>query len=193
MAGRSRRPRSGPEDPERGVEDAASNPPADPESVARAIVLRKLTAAPRSRAELAQALTERNVDEDVQQRVLDRFTEVGLIDDAGYAELLVRSRQRERGLARRGLAVELRRRGIDGDTAQEALAAVDADSERETARRLVAKRLPALSRYDRDTKVRRLSGMLGRKGYSGALAAEVIREALRTELEDDGQLDAPED
>lgn len=178
-----RRPRPGREDPERGVEDAASNPPADPESVARAIVLRKLTAAPRSRAELAAALTERDVPAEVQQRVLDRFVEVGLIDDAGYAELLVRSRQRERGLARRGLAVELRRRGIDDEVASQALEAVDDASEHDLALRLVQKRLPSLARFDRPTQIRRLSGMLARKGYGSGVVMTVIREAL-------GELDA---
>ena len=66
--------------------------------------------------------------------MLDRFTEVGLIDDAEYARMLVRTRHAERGLSRRAIAVELRRRGIDDELAGDALEQVDADDEEVAAR-----------------------------------------------------------
>ncbi len=65
--------------------------------------------------------------------VLDRFDEVGLVDDASYAEMIVRTRHAERGLSRRAIAVELRRRGIDEDVAADALEQVDGDDERQAA------------------------------------------------------------
>ncbi len=43
--------------------------------------------------------------------ILDRFEEVGLVDDAQYAEMIVRTRHAERGLSRRAISTELRRRG----------------------------------------------------------------------------------
>ena len=51
-----------------------------------------------------------------------RFAEVGLIDDRAFAEAWVGSRHAGRGLARRALAAELRRRGVDGETVGEAVA-----------------------------------------------------------------------
>src|SRR3954466_11079789 len=95
---------------------ADSTPDADPESVARAIVLRQLTMAPRSRAQLADKLAERGADEAVAERVLDRFEEVGLVDDEAFAQLLVRSQRAGRGLGRRALAHELRRKGVEHET-----------------------------------------------------------------------------
>ena len=112
---------------------ADDTPDADPESVARAIVLRQLTMAPRSRAQLADKLAERGAPADVAQRVLDRFEEVGLIDDVAFAEMLVRSQQASRGLGRRGLAHELRRKGVDDETAALALEQVDDEAELEAA------------------------------------------------------------
>jgi regulatory protein len=161
---------------------ADTTPDADPESVARAIVLRSLTAAPRSRAQLGEKLARRGAPEEVARRVLDRFEEVGLVDDAAFAEGWVRSRHQSRGLSRRALASELRTKGIDDDTAREALAAVDADDERRAAERLVARRLGSVRGLPRDKQVSRLAGMLARKGYGSAIAVSVIRAALDADV-----------
>jgi regulatory protein len=149
----------------------------DPESVARSLCLRALTGAPKTRQQLADLLAQRGVPEEAAETVLDRFTEVGLIDDAAYARAWVSSRQAGRGLARRALSAELRAKGVDPEVAAEAVEAVDDDDEREAARRLV-----------RVTASRRLVGMLARKGYNGGLAAAVVREAL--DADDDDALTA---
>jgi regulatory protein len=177
-AGRGRRAPAD-EPPEDGPAAVGAEP--DHESVARAILLRQLTAAPRSRQQLAEALARRDVPEDVADRVLDRFTEVGLVDDAAYAEVLVRSRHAERGLSRRALALELRRRGVDDGVAQEALAQVDDDDEEHAARALARKKLASTRGLDRETRMRRVYGALGRRGYGGSLVARVVREELDAE------------
>lgn len=153
-------------------------PDADPESVARTIVLRRLTAAPRTRSQLHDDLRRRAVPDDVAARVLDRFTAVGLVDDLAFAQGWVRSRLATRGLSRRALAHELRGKGVDDEVAAEALAEVDEHDERAAAEALVAKRLPALRRHDPQVQVRRLVAMLARKGYSGGLAVQVARAAV---------------
>jgi regulatory protein len=150
----------------------------DPESVARGVCLRALTGAPKTRQQLAELLEKRGVPDDAAETVLDRFTEVGLIDDAAFARAWVSSRQSGRGLARRALSAELRAKGIEPEVAAEAVLAVGDDDERETARRLVDRKVGAMRRLDRATATRRLMGMLARKGYNGGLAAAVIREAL---------------
>lgn len=176
IAGGSARGRSTtppPEDP------AARESEADPYEVARAIVLRQLTAAPRSRKQLEDKLLKRNCDPDVAAEVLDRMEAVGLVDDEAYAHMLVRSQQQGRGLARRGLAHELRKKGVNEQTAEVALEAeVTAEGERARAEELVAKKLRTMAGLDRQVKTRRLAGMLARKGYPGELAYSVIREAL---------------
>ena len=165
-------------------EDAAG----DPESVARAICLRLLTLQPRTRAELAAALARRGVPDDASGTVLSRFTEVGLIDDRAFAAAWVDSRHAGRGLSRRALAAELRRRGVDGEIVGEAVAVVDAEAEERAARQLVDRRLASTRRLDQPARVRRLAGMLARKGYPGGLAVRVVREALAAEGTDPGDL-----
>lgn len=151
---------------------------ADPFAVARAIVLRQLALAPRSRAQLEKKLRERGCPDEVAEQVLDRMTDVGLVDDEAYAELLVRSKQATRGLARKALAHELRKQGIDGDVADEALSQVGHEDERDKAEQLVAKKMRSMHGLDADTQARRLAGMLARKGYSGEIAWPVIRDAI---------------
>lgn len=158
--------------------------PGDPESVARAICLRALTGTPKTRKQLADLLARRGVPEDAAVAVLDRFTEVGLIDDAAFARAWVGSRQSGRGLARRALRAELHAKGVDAEVAAEALTLVDEEDERNGARELVRRRVAGMSRLDRATATRRLLGMLARKGYGGGLAAAVVREALDARVDD---------
>ncbi|NUO35737.1 MAG: regulatory protein RecX [Dermatophilaceae bacterium] len=153
-------------------------PEADAESVARAIVLRQLSMAPRSRAQLERKLRQRGCDEAVAAKVLDRMTEVGLVDDEAYAQMLVRSRQAGKGLARRALAHELRKQGIDQEVADQALGQVGAGDERIRAEQLVAKKLRSMRGMPPEVQARRLAGMLARKGYSGEVAWPVIRDGV---------------
>ncbi|WP_240674983.1 regulatory protein RecX [Cellulomonas endophytica] len=163
--------------------------------MARAVALRMLTGAPRSRHQLEEALARREVPEEVAGRVLDRFTEVGLVDDEEYARMLVRSRHSERGLSRRALGVELRRKGVDDETAQAALATIDGDDEERAARVLVRKRLAGTRGLEREVRVRRTLAALGRKGYAPGLVLGLVREelALEGEESDDDAWPLPED
>lgn len=162
----------------------ADGPDADSESVARTILLDALTGQARSRKELRQKLAKKDVPDDLAERLLDRFTEVGLVDDEAFARAWVQSRQRSRGLARRALAQELRRKGVDDATARAALDDVDPAQEEEAARLLVRKKLRSLRGVDHATATRRLAGLLARKGYPAGLAFAVVREELGA---DDGE------
>jgi regulatory protein len=146
--------------------------------VARKILLDQLTGQARSRSELAAKLAKKHVPDDVAVRLLDRFEEVGLVDDAAFAREWVQSRRAGRGLARRALAMELRRKGVDAAVVSEAVDDVDPADELESARQLVRRKLPSLQRFDAVTQVRRLTGMLARKGYPSGLCFRVVREEL---------------
>ncbi|MBA2953110.1 regulatory protein RecX [Nocardioides sp. MAH-18] len=157
---------------------AVQVPEADPESVARKILLDQLTGQARSRKELADKLSAKNVPPEVATRLLDRFEEVGLVDDEAFARSWIASRQPGKHLARRALAQELRRKGVDDEVAREALDEIDPADEEEAARALVRKKLRSLSRVDDTTATRRLVGMLARKGYGSGLAFAVVKDEL---------------
>ncbi|MDF0531464.1 regulatory protein RecX [Tsukamurella sp. 8F] len=173
-----------PEEPE-----AVGDTPADPEEIARRegqardLVYRALGARDHSRAELRAKLAKRGFDEDLAERVLARFVNAGLVDDAMFAQRWVESRHRYSGRGRRALAMELRRKGIGDAEAAEALQQVTRDDERERAAELVERKLARKQvpedRAECDRLVQRLVGMLGRRGYHPSLALSVVLDAVR--------------
>lgn len=153
--------------------------PGDPESVARAICLRALTQRARTRAELSATLDRRGVPPEAARAVLDRFAEVGLIDDHALAVGFAEAAHRERGLSGRAVATTLRRRGVDGPVVEAAVSRIDAQSERDAALRLATRRAASLAGLDPAVQARRLVGLLARRGYSATVAYSVTREVLR--------------
>ncbi|MFJ6887732.1 recombination regulator RecX [Streptomyces californicus] len=172
-------------------EPRGSGEPRDPVEQARGICLRLLTGTPRTRKQLADALRKREIPDEAAEEVLSRFEDVGLIDDAAFAGTWVESRHHGRGLARRALVRELRTKGVDSAVIDEAVGQLDADQEEETARELVARKLRSTRGLDRDKRLRRLAGMLARKGYGEGMALRVVRQALEEEGEDTEGLDEP--
>ncbi|MDH6629606.1 regulatory protein [Streptomyces sp. LBL] len=194
--GRRRRGRAEPSGEDGGSSFSSraekEEPSADPVERARAICLRLLTGTPRTRKQLADALRKREIPDDAAEEVLSRFEDVGLINDSAFADAWVESRHHGRGLARRALAQELRTKGVDSTLIDAAMAQLDSEQEEATAAELVARKLRATRGLDRDKRLRRLAGMLARKGYPEGMALRVVRQALEEEgeqtefIEDDG-------
>ena len=154
---------------------------ADPTGYARQVCLDLLAAGPRTRQELARALAKKGVPEEAAEHVLERFTDVGMIDDALFASLWVSSRHRGKGLAGRALSQELRRKGVDDEIVREAVTSLDPEQEEQTARALVRRKLASTKGLGTDARIRRLSGMLARKGYGPGLAFRIVKEELEAE------------
>jgi len=154
------------------------SPQADPEALARKILLDQLTGQARSRAELARKLAGKGVPDEIAQPLLKRFEEVGLIDDPAFARAWVQSRHSGKGLARRALAQELKAKGVCDDAVRDALDELDPEDEIESARKLVRRKMRFVQRLDPMTATRRLSAMLARKGYSSGAAFRIVREEL---------------
>ena len=181
------------EEPENKREARPRRAPADPVTAAREYCLNLLAARPMTRAELHKKLIGRGYEQDVADQVLNRLDEVGLVDDAAVAEVYVRSRHNYQGMARKALSIELRRKGVADDVVAEAVSAVDAEAEEARARELVRKRLRGTVPADEVAMIRRLVGMLARKGYSAGLAYQVVKSELRDFGSETDLLDTPGD
>lgn len=148
------------------------------ESVARRIALDALSRTARTRGQLEGLLKKKGIAPEAAAAVLDRFEEVGLIDDVDFAEAFVESRHRIRGQGGRALSMELRRRGVADDVVAEAVGGLSPEREFETACRIARSRYERMSAVAPEVKVRRLAGFLARKGYSGAIVARAVREVV---------------
>jgi regulatory protein len=154
---------------------------------ARQICLRLLTIAPRTQAQLAEALHRRGVPDEAAETVLSRFADVGLIDDAAFARAWVESRHYSRGLSRRSLSAELRRQGVQSEEIREAVDTLDPEQEAATARRLVEQKMAGTRGQPPEVRVRRAAGSLARKGYPAGLVFRLIKEVLEHEGEREGE------
>ena len=158
-------------------------PDAHPQSVeaAREIVLRRLDRSAAPRAALVELLERKEVDPRVAVEVLDRLEAAGVIDDAAYAARLVRTRFAEKGAARRAIAEELRRKGLEEQNVAAALGQIDSDDEDAAALALARKKLIATRHLPWEVRRRRTAAMLGRKGYSREVTMRAIEDALAEE------------
>lgn len=161
-----------------GPEGAQADNEPITEDMARAVVLRQLAMGPRSRKQLEDTLRRRSCPDHLATTILDRMTEVGLVDDQAFAQLLVRSRQVGRGLAKRALAHELRTKGVDDEIVEKTLDSIDHESERARAEELAAKKLRTMAGLGPTVQARRLSGMLTRKGYPPSVVYSVVRATI---------------
>ena len=155
------------------------------EEQAHALCLRLLTARARSRAELIDKMAKRGYPDEVAETVLSRLVAVGLVDDEDFAAQWVRSRHTYSGKGKRALATELRTKGVDAEVIAAALDGIDAVAERGRAEQLVERKLrrEVLADGDDAKVMRRLVGMLARRGYSQTMAVAVVTDALAAERE----------
>jgi len=164
-------------------EDAPTTP-ADPAERAREIALRLLTHSPRSCAQLREKLIARDVEPTVAEALIERYVEVGLLDDAALAAQIARTRHAERGLAPRAIRQELQRKGFEPADIEAALEPIPQAID-DRARELARKRWDALAHVAPEARVRRVVGMLARRGYSPSSAFAVVKDWQRADTAGD--------
>jgi len=151
---------------------------ADPIEVARTVALNALSSRAKSRHELEVLLARRGVEPEIAKSVLDRLANVGLINDREFAKAWTTSRRRAKGLSRRALALELDAKGIDRTVAEEVLTDFSPEDEYATALAIAKKKAQTLLALPREVQMRRVSGLLARKGFSSAVATRVLKEVI---------------
>lgn len=149
---------------------------ADPYSIANTIALNALVARAKSKGELLAHLKKRGVEDDVAQATIFRLTEIGLINDAEFAKAWTQSRHTSKKLSKRIIGSELRTRGVDQQSIDEALDEIDDESEYRTAFSLAMRKYSTMSRLEPEVQIRRIQSLLQRKGFPFSIITRVIRE-----------------
>jgi regulatory protein len=145
----------------------------------------------RSRRELADRLRRKRFPQAAVDYALQEVQRLGLLDDRAFAEAWVRDRLRLRPRGSRALLAELARRGVDGEAARSAVAAVMREEGTDDAALCAAaaekwlrsqqRQRPATADPDERRRIgqrreRRLAAFLARRGFGTA----AIRDAVRT-------------
>jgi regulatory protein len=155
--------------------------PQEWEERAREVLLARLSRGPRSKHQLAVLLENRGVPEEISEMLLNRFTEVGLIDDAAFALAFTRDKRSSRGLAKSALKRELASVGISQEHSEAALETIDSSDDLQLAIRLVEKRWYSVARLESDARYRRLGGFLARRGFPSGIISTAIKTVERSE------------
>ena len=162
-------------------DDSDSTPSLSPEkqeSRARNVLLYQLGRSAKSKDQCRKILAKRGINPEIAERILDRFEEAQIIDDAMFARVFTNSQIKSRGLAKSAIARGLKEKGINQLLIEDALVELDSESEQARANELAINRVRRMSGLEREVILRRLSGFLARKGYSGSVVSSATRAAL---------------
>lgn len=149
--------------------------------------LRLLDQRARSRVELRRRLLAKDEPEELVDDVLDRLEAAGLIDDGEFARQWVRQRAQRRGKSRLALDRELRDKGVSEAVRSDALEELSRAEEDDIARALARKKAASIKSepegyQERVKQLRRIVGVLARRGFPESAALPIAVEALDERL-----------
>jgi regulatory protein len=126
---------------------------------------------------LASALEKHEIPTEIAQHVIQRFSEVELIDDEAYAQQVVDASRRTKGLARSMVKRKLADKGLDAQIINQVASDISDEDELVVATELAIKRLGQLAKLAPEVRNRRLVGFLQRRGFGSGVVFAAIREA----------------
>lgn len=129
---------------------------------------------PRSEYEVRQRLRRKGFPEPAIEHAVQQLLDWGYLNDRQFAEFWLSNRLEHSPRGERALIQELRRKGVDVETAREALGEQEVD-EQAAALELARKRLPSLANLDRQTRDRRMAGFLQRRGYNWDIIGPILK------------------
>ena len=135
----------------------------------------------RTQSQMLRALSEREFPEDVAAAVVERLMELGLINDAEYAERFVQSSLRK-GHGTRRAKYELRMRGVEDALTDTVIGDVDEDAEFSAAMPRARKLYERYSDLPARERAGKISRALASRGFGYDVISSVLR-ALDAEIE----------
>jgi regulatory protein len=135
----------------------------------------------RSKDEVRRRLVGSDFPEDVVLEVVEQLSNVELLDDDKFSRDWVKARTQSKPMGRARLSSELRSRGVDKETVENALSCLDETAEYRLAHELAVRRLDKMDRGDPSLR-KKLASFLARRGFGWGIVGEVM-ESLRSEWE----------
>jgi regulatory protein len=155
------------------------------EQRAKNIVLHQLSKGAKTSMQLREILQQREIPEQIAEAVIQRFTEVELVDDKQYAQGISDSRRRTKGMSKSAISRELSQKGLDAETIQSVTEDITPEQELETATELAVKKHGQMLSLSKEVRTRRIAGFLSRRGYPSSIVFAAIREAEEQAVKSD--------
>lgn len=120
------------------------------------------------RADKSHLIQEKNIKD-----VINKLKDQGLINDQEFTEWWIKQRQEFRPRGKRLLKQELRQKGINSDSIEEALSKLD---DYDAALRVANKKMKSLKRVESDKMQLKLKSLLQRLGFDWQTSKRVVDE-----------------
>lgn len=130
------------------------------------VAVRYLSYRPRGEAELRERLTQRGFAGDIQDAVINKLSEQGLINDAAFAQFWKDNRESFRPRSQWLTRLELRRKGIASEVIDQVVNTIDDEA---NAYRAALSKARQLSDADYPSFRRKLGGYLQRRGFRSSV------------------------
>jgi regulatory protein len=148
--------------------------------------LRLLSLKPRTKKELTEALKKRGTPGKEIEVILTRLEDLGYIDDIRYAEVFSRFGARERIWGRFRILLEMKKRGIAEDVAEEAVSRYfsEDEAEEDILKRALEKRLRVAGHPKDMAQFKRFYDYLARKGFPSGLIISALADFRKEHKEE---------
>lgn len=131
---------------------------------------------PRSTQEIRQHLTHKAIAPDVAEAAIQHLTDRGYLDERAFARFWIENRTAFKPLGPQALQYELRQKGVAPHIIRELLdELVDVE---DAAYRAAHSQIRRLRGQTRQTFTQKLGQLLQRRGFSYAVASQVIRRLI---------------
>jgi len=125
----------------------------------------------RSESEIRTNLRKHEIPEDVIEQTIERLRQDGLANDGQFAKAWIENRSTFRPRSRRMLAMELRQKGLDDETASIALENIDDEA---LAYEAASKKIKRFRELDWKEYRKKLAEFLARRGFSYSVISPVV-------------------
>ena len=133
----------------------------------------------RSKMNVVKKLKDKGYDDNIIEGAIIKLEHLGYIDDCAYTKAFINDKQNLQKAGARLIKQELCRNGVSKNLIEEVLEKIiDEDSEYQRALELANKKYKTLNSANRQENYRKISGLLGRKGYSFNIISKVLKEIL---------------
>ena len=125
-----------------------------------------------TKKQLRDKLVKKEAEAEVVEQVMEKLERLNFLDDEGYADMYVRSRQKRKG--RIALRRELFQKGVAEAIVDKTLEPLESSTQIETARSILTKNAWRFQKEDRRKSYAKAYAFLARRGFT----SDVVREAL---------------
>jgi regulatory protein len=145
-----------------------------------ALSLKYLSYRVRSEKEVREYLLKKNSPPEILEKIIATLKKQRFLNDEEFARMWVESRNRAKPRASRVLKYELQQKGVAQDIIEKFVSS-KGQSDLDSAKSIVQKRLPRLKNLQKEEIYKKLGGHLARKGYNWDVIKRSIDDCLGKE------------